>query len=64
MEIERGHYMLFWCTYCGLRFHPRPLFWFRACKCCMYVRSEAQLSNPMCLNASGGWPQPCFGHPP
>ena len=31
------HYMQFWCTYCGLRFHPRPLFWFGACTCCMYV---------------------------
>ena len=61
---RRGHYMQFWCTYCGLRFHPRPLFCFRACKCCMYVRSGAQQSNPMCTNASGGWPQPCFGHPP
>ena len=58
-----GHYMQFWCTYFGLRFHRRQLFWFRACKCCMYVRSKAQLSNPMCSNANGGWPQPCFGHP-
>ena len=61
---RRGHYMQFWSTYCGLRFHPRPLFLFWACKCCMYVRSEAQPSNPICSNASGGWPQPCFGHPP
>ena len=61
---RRGRYMQFWCTYCGLRFRPRPLFWLWACKCCMYVRLEAQLSTPMCSNASGGWPQPCFGHPP
>ena len=53
--------MQFWCTYCGLRFRPRPLFWFWACKCCMYVRLEAHLSVPVCSNASGGWPQPCFG---
>ena len=33
-------------TYYGLRFRPRPLFWFWACKCCMYVRLEAQLSIP------------------
>ena len=36
--------MQFWCTYCGLRFRPRPLFWFWACKCCMYVHLEARLS--------------------
>ena len=60
----RGHYMQLWCTYCTLRFHPRPLLWFWACKCCMYVCPEAHLTNPMCSNASGGWPQPCFSHPP
>ena len=61
---RRGHYMQFWRTYCGLRFHPRPLLWFQACKCCMYVRSKAQLSNPMCTNASWGWPQSCFATAP
>ena len=53
---RRGHYMQFWCTYPGLRFHPRRLFWLWACKCCMHVSSEAQPSNPMCSNASRGWP--------
>ena len=51
--------MQFWCTYCGLRFRPRPLFWFWACKCCMYVSLEARLSIPVCSNArevlAGSW---------
>ena len=61
---RRGHYMQFWCTYRGLRLHPRPLFWFRACKCCMYVRLEAQLSNTMFTNASGGVAPTFFWPPP
>ena len=38
---RRGHYMQFWCIYCGLRLRPRPLFWFWACRCCCFDDGDA-----------------------
>ena len=53
---RRGHYMQFWCTYCGSRITRGQLFWLCVGKCCMHVHLEAQLSNPICMRVSGGWP--------
>ena len=40
------HAIQFWCTYCWLRFHPRPLFWSWTCKCCVYVLRKHGRATP------------------
>ena len=63
MGVDGGTTCNFWLIYCGLRITEGPLFWFCACKCCMYVRSQVQLATPCACMLVVGGPNPILATP-